>query len=276
MVAVNQQKQDESVFDAPARACYQQALRALNEARVPFVVGGAFAFRHHTGITRHTKDLDVFVRPRDLEKTLRTLDAAGFRTEVTYRAWLAKGYLGDYFIDIIFNLGNGIRPVDDDWFDQATDAELFGQPVRISPTEEMLWSKAFTMARDRYDGADVAHLLRACGAQMDWLRLVRRFGEHWPVLFSHLILFGYMYPGERQQIPEWVMQELASRLHSTQSSPPAVARLSPPLCRGTMLGAEQYHVDTEEWGYQDARLQPWGTMTPEELAQWKEARAAGK
>jgi hypothetical protein len=275
-MAVISRSNDESVIDAPARECYRKALRVLHEAGVPFVVGGAFAFLHYTGITRHTKDIDVFVRPRDLVATLNALDRAGYCTELTYRTWLAKGYLGDHFIDVIFNLGNGIRPVDDAWFSHAIAAELFGVPVQITPPEEMLWSKAFTMARDRFDGADVAHLLRACGEKMDWLRLVRRFGEHWPILYSHLIQFGYIYPGERHQIPGWVMDELASRLQSNLDDPPPTSRLSPPLCRGSYLGGEQYHVDTEEWGYQDARLRPWGTMSPEDLARWKEARAAGK
>jgi len=275
MAAVSQ-IDDESVFDTPARQCYHTALHVLRTAGAPFVVGGAFAFRYYTGITRHTKDLDLFIRPRDLERTLGALEGAGYRTEVTYRTWLAKGYLGDHFIDVIFNLGNGIRPVDDDWFAHALGAELFGEPVRISPPEEMLWSKAFTMARDRYDGADVAHLLRACGDRMDWPRLLRRFGEHWPVLYGHLIHFRYIYPGEGHQIPGWVMEEFAGRLRDSLGTPPAVARRSPPLCRGPYLGAEQYDVDTEEWGYQDARLRPWGTMSPDDLAQWKEARAAGK
>jgi hypothetical protein len=267
---------NESLFDAPARACYSRALRTLRENAVPFVVGGAFALHFYTGITRHTKDLDIFTRPRDVAATLEVLRLAGFRTEWTYRTWLAKGYLNDHFIDLIFNLGNGVRPVDDEWFAHALTAELFGEPVFITPPEEMLWSKAFTMARDRYDGADVAHLLRACGERLDWPRLVHCFGEHWPVLYSHLILFGYIYPGERGKIPTWVMQEMASRLKEDFSNPPAETRLSPPLCRGPYLGGEKYHVDTEEWGYQDARLKPWGTMTPEDLAQWKEARSAGK
>jgi hypothetical protein len=275
-MAADKQANHESEFDQQSRECYCKALRALGQAGVPFVVGGAFAFRQHTGITRHTKDLDVFIRPRDLGRTLQGLSDAGLRTEVTYRSWLAKGYLGDYFLDVIFNLGNGIRAVDDDWFRYALEADLFGEPVQICPPEEMLWSKAFTMARDRYDGADVAHLLRARGKQLDWKRLLRKFDEHWPVLYSHLVLFGYIYPGERDQLPQWVMEELADRLHSSMKEPPAAARASPPLCRGTMVGAEQYHVDTEEWGYQDARQRPWGTMGPDDLAQWKQARAAGK
>ena len=46
-------------------------------------------------------------------------------------------------------------------------------PVKLAPAEEMIWSKAFIMERERYDGADVAHLLHACARRMDWQRLLR-------------------------------------------------------------------------------------------------------
>ena len=36
----------------------------------PFLVGGAYAFARYTGIERHTKDFDVFVRPRDFDRAL--------------------------------------------------------------------------------------------------------------------------------------------------------------------------------------------------------------
>src|SRR5437762_2369474 len=38
---------------------YRQAVRLLNEGGVPFLVGGAYALAHYTGIVRHTKDFDV-------------------------------------------------------------------------------------------------------------------------------------------------------------------------------------------------------------------------
>src|SRR6266853_3685632 len=63
-------------------------------------------------------------------------------------------------------------------------------------------SKAFVMERERYDGADIAHLLHARAEALDWGRLARRFGRHWRVLLSHLILFGFIYPSERTRIPE--------------------------------------------------------------------------
>ena len=41
---------------------------------------------------------------------------------------------------------------------------------------------------------------------------MRRFGEHWRVLFSYLTLFGFVYPSERDKIPQWVMMALMERL----------------------------------------------------------------
>ena len=84
--------------------------------------------------------------------------------------------------------------------------------MKLCPPEEMIWSKAMIMERERYDGADVAHLFRHCSGLLNWERLVRRFGGNWRVLLSHLILFGFIYPGERALIPAAVMRELLNRL----------------------------------------------------------------
>jgi len=42
---------------------YCAALRMLQRAQVPFLVGGAYALACHTGVVRHTKDFDIFTRP---------------------------------------------------------------------------------------------------------------------------------------------------------------------------------------------------------------------
>jgi hypothetical protein len=120
------------------------------------------------------------------------------------------------------------------------------------------------MARDRFDGADVAHLLRACSERLDWSRLLQRFGNHWRVLYSHLILFGFIYPGERSRIPSWVMEELSQRLQHEINS----AAGAEPLCQGTLLAPLQYQIDVEQWGYEDVRLAPRGNMTETEIYQW--------
>jgi hypothetical protein len=42
------------------------------------MVGGTYAFQYYAGISRTTKDFDIFVRPRDVQRILDVLTRAGF------------------------------------------------------------------------------------------------------------------------------------------------------------------------------------------------------
>jgi hypothetical protein len=254
---------------APATAAfYRRALQVLVDAQVPFLLGGAFAHACFTGIRRSTKDLDLFIRRPDYDRVAALARGEGWRAEITYPHWLAKVYAGDDFIDFIFNSGNGVAPVDELWFRNNAQAEVLGVPVRLANMEDGLLSKAFIMERERYDGADVAHLLRANAEQLDWKGLVRRFGRHWRVLLAHLTLFGFIYPGERDRVPRWVMDTLLARLAAETRQPPAV---DPHVCAGTLLSREQYLHDVEQLGYVDGRLTPASTMTPDDVTVWTDA-----
>jgi len=250
------------------RAFYVQTLTALNASAIPFLVGGAYALQRYTGVERHTKDFDLFLRADDLGRILRSLREQGCQTEVTFPHWLAKAYRGDHFFDLIFGSGNGAARVDDDWFAHGVDDFVLGVPVRLIAVEEMIWQKAFVMERERFDGADIIHLLRARAGTLDWGRLLRRFpGAEGRVLLVHLILFGYVYPDERTSLPEAVMRELIDRLDNEPAPETSDAR----ICRGTYLSRAQYLPDIDWWGYRDARLPPHGRMTPEEIAHWTAA-----
>jgi hypothetical protein len=247
---------------------YRRALGALLAAEVPFLVGGAFAHACFTGIRRWTKDLDLFIRREDFERVASLMEAEGWRAEIAYPHWLAKVYAGEDFIDLIFNSGNGVTPVDDQWFRNNVEAEVLGVPVRLANMEDGLLSKAFIMERERYDGADIAHLLRANAELLDWAALLERFGPHWRVLLAHLTLFGYVYPGERHRVPRWVMDKLIDRLSAETRQPLAQ---DPHVCAGTLLSREQYLHDVEQLGYVDWRLTPASTMTPHDVVVWTEA-----
>jgi hypothetical protein len=251
----------------PAADFYIDALRKLQDSAVPFLVGGAFAFSHYSHVPRNTKDIDVFVKPEDVSRVLEFFAGLGYDTEQPYPHWLAKIHGGGHFMDIIFSSGNGIARVDDLWFDHAPKVNVLGLIVRLTPPEEMLWSKAFIQERERYDGADVAHLLRETGPSLDWPRLLMRFGDHWRVLLSQLILFGFIYPDKRQNIPTWVMEELIRRLSVSRPN------LQNDICYGTLLSREQYLHDIEHLKYRDSRLEPTGTMNEEQLAIWTAAIA---
>jgi hypothetical protein len=256
-------------LDASVQRVYVGALRALRRAGVRFLIGGAHALAPYTGIVRDTKDLDVFLRREDCPGALATLESAGFATELTFPHWLGKAYRGDRFVDLIFGAGNGVATVDDLWFTHAKPSRILGIPVLLCPPEEMIWSKAFIMERERYDGADIAHLILACGRSLDWRRLLARFGRHWRVLLSHLILFGFIYPGERGVVPDAVMGHLLRRLDRERVGPAETAL----VCDGTLLSRQQYLDDVFARGYADGRLVPRGEMTAGEIAHWTAAIA---
>jgi hypothetical protein len=253
--------------DAQAYFFYRQVIGVLNRNFAPFLIGGGFAFEFYTQIGRSMKDLDIFVSRKHLDTIFGVLNKAGFRTELTFSHWLGKVFYEDLFIDIIFSSGNGLCEVDDLWFKYSAPGQVFGFPVKFCPPEEMIWSKAFVMERERYDGGDIAHLLLKCGERLDWNRLVARFGPHWRVLLNHLILFGYIYPSERHRIPNVLLRDLLSRLEVELAAPiPA-----DPSCHGSLLSRTQYRVDIEKLGYKDARLPPDGKMSPQETHEWTAA-----
>jgi hypothetical protein len=258
-------------LDQGTRDFYVRTLAVLNEAAVPYLVGGAYALANLAGIERHTKDMDIFVREGDRDRILRALEAAGYRTEVTFPHWLAKAWIVERFVDVIYRSGNSLAQVDDAWFEHAVADEVFDIPVRLCPPEEIIWSKGYVLERERFDGADIAHLIRARGRSLDWHRMIHRFATQWRVLLAHLVLFGFIYPGERDTVPAWVIRELSDRLRREAEEPAPEER----VCQGTLLSREQYLVDVGIWGYEDARLKPRGPMTAEEITHWT-AAIAGK
>jgi hypothetical protein len=246
-------------------ASYRQALVALRERNAPYLVGGTYAFRHYTGIARPTKDLDLFVQKAESGAVLQVLREAGWQTFAAYPHWLAKARRGQHTIDVIHGSGNGVANVDAEWFAHARRAETLGVPTLLVPPEEMIWSKAFLMEKYRFDGADVAHLLLRQGPSLDWERLVRRFGRHFQVLLSHLLLFDFIYPGQLV-VPRALILELARRTQERSGVEPGE-----PLCQGTLLSRKQYRHDVETWGFRDARLDPDVSMTPGDIASWTRA-----
>src|SRR5262249_13143078 len=157
---------------------YADGLRALVEGGVPFLVGGGYALYSYLGRWRTTKDIDIFLKPADLERALLCLARAGFQVEVTDAAWLGKARRRvnnseEAVIDVIFCSYNGLFPVDDDWHANGRPAVVLDVPVRVVGPEEMIVSKSFVAARDRFDGADVSWIIRTLGEELDWERIER-------------------------------------------------------------------------------------------------------
>jgi hypothetical protein len=243
---------------------YRRALSILTKADVSHLVGGAYAYARYTGIERHTKDFDVFIRKEDFDRAANAFEEAGYDSELTFPHWLGKAYgKGEDFVDLIFSAGNGVASVDDRWFEFAVKNKVFGVDTLLIPAEEMIWSKGLIMERERYDGADVAHIIHALGDKLDWDRLLERFGPFWRTLYAHIVLFGFVYPSARSKVPARVIEDLTERVREEMRAGDSDEK----VCYGTVISRQQYLKDIEEWGYHDARL-VLGTMNEAEIEHW--------
>jgi hypothetical protein len=232
------------------RQIYTRALEALNAAGVPYVVAGAYAIYEHTGIYRKTKDLDLFFEPSSVVAAARALRAAGFVTRLEDDHWLAKATAGDYFIDMIYGMGNGVALIDEGWILHSRASILAACPVRIAPAEELIWHRLFISERHRHDMSDIVHVILCNGETLDWERLVDRVGEHWPLLLSQILMFSYVYPGYRTKIPNWVPERLLERGRAQIG-----CNEDPNFTRGPLISRFSFTIDTREWGFNSPRAE---------------------
>jgi hypothetical protein len=228
-----------------AQEFYRTVIGILNDSGIPFMLGGAFATFHYTGIYRDTKDLDVFCKPSDHIKLLKLFAGKGYQTELTDERWLCKVFSGDFFIDIIFSSVNNICRVDDTWLEKASAGQLHGMNVNFLPAEELFWCKIYVQNRERYDGADLNHLILRYGHKLDWKRILMRLDHHWHLLFQQLINFQFVYPGERDIIPKWLFDNMMERASEQFDHPPAIEK----VCRGPIIDNTQYQIDVKDWEY---------------------------
>ena len=233
-------------FDAESSKVYGEVLDALDRADIRYMLGGALALNAYTGIWRDTKDLDVFVPGKTVPRVLKVLEEADFETEVTDPVWLAKARRGELFADVIHASHNGTGPVDESWFENATEIPVLDRRALVIPAEELILSKIFVVAKDRCDVDDVLHVFFATCGELDWDRMLDKIDDHWELLLAYLHLYRYVYPSHTHYLPGRVLKSLLGR-YAEESAPKET------LFRGTMLDENTFRVDVEEWGLPDER-----------------------
>jgi len=237
---------EEPQWAPEASLCYRGVIHHLLEANVPFAVSGGFAFHHHTGIWRVTKDLDLVVPPNDVPNAFKVLVEEGFETYVQDPVWLAKARRGDYFVDLITGVGNATLTVEPSWIDRAVEDMILGIRCKVLGVEEMIASKLFVTRRERFDGADIAHLLKAHTRTIDWDRLRKLTAPHWPMLYWYLVLFAYIYPAQINDVPQCVWRELHNDFADLAINPPEGVPF-----RGSLIDPKMFAIDVKEWGERD-------------------------
>jgi hypothetical protein len=163
----NRQVAEEQPF-SDIEATLKKAAAALRGAGVPFLLGGSLASWARGGPeTRH--DLDLMIKPEDVERAAAALREAGMRTEDPPEEWLVKAWDGDVLVDLIF-APKGLN-VDDDLIERGEELPVLSMQMRVMSLEDVLITKlmAITEQHLRYEGP--LAIARALREQVDWDRV---------------------------------------------------------------------------------------------------------
>jgi hypothetical protein len=220
-----------------------EVLSIFTARRIPFAVSGAFALHQHTRIWRDTKDLDLFLPREEIPHALEILQAEGLITEVCDPVWLCKARRGDFFVDLITGMSNAVITVQQDWIDRAADSTILGVPAKVLAAEELIASKLFVTRRERFDGADIVHVIYGTQGRLDWTRILYLVGDHWMILLWAIVLYQYVYPAHSRFVPRNLWHNLLSRLRNELDHPDPDA-----IFRGSLIDENMFAIDVEEWG----------------------------
>ena len=233
-------------FPPDQQALFREVLVSLEESGLAYAVGGAFALQKHTGIFRSTKDLDIFLTAESAGGALRELKQKGFQCEICDPVWLAKVHRDDYFVDLITGMSNGVITVDESCIERAQPANILGVRTQILAAEELLASKLFVTRRERFDGADIAHIIYALKGDLDWDRILELAGDHWELVLWNLMLFRYVYPAHIDFVPRALWSDLLRRVGEQDRAPCKNAKF-----RGSLVDDAMFAIDVEEWGLEN-------------------------
>lgn len=226
---------------------FRAVLQHLSDTKVPYVVSGAAALQLHTGICRDTKDLDLFLPAEHVGAALRSLQEEGFETAVADPVWLAKAHRGEFYVDLITGMSNAVVVVDQSWIDRGVPSDLFGVAVKVLAAEELIASKLFVTRRERFDGADIVHLIYAAKGRLQWPRLMDLVGEHWEMLLWALVLYYYVYPAHGDYVPREVWDDLLGRFQESLQQPDHKNA----FFRGSLIDPNMFAIDVNEWGMEN-------------------------
>lgn len=152
-------------------AVLDEALEATAEVGAPFLFMGGIA-SSLLGRRRGARDVDLFVRPEDVDALVAAFAARGFETEIPHPHWLAKASRRDVTVDLISRSSPDIL-LDDEMLDRSLTMDFHGRRLRVVPPEDLFVMKAMATGEDTprywYDALGiVGH------NELDWDYLIRR------------------------------------------------------------------------------------------------------
>jgi len=147
------------------------AVATLRDAEIPFVLGGSFAAWARGG-SEPQNDLDLMVKPRDAERALEALAAAGMRPEKPPEEWLFKAWHQEVMIDLIFHPA-GLE-MTDEVIERADTIPVVAIATPVMALEDVLATKLCALDEHSLDYSALLGIARALREQISWHELQER------------------------------------------------------------------------------------------------------
>jgi predicted nucleotidyltransferase len=152
-------------------ATLSDAIEVLEQAGIDYLLVGGLAVVA-LGRIRHSRDIDLLVRPENARAALDALGHAGFETQDVNPSWLFKAFRSELHVDLIFKLRGDIY-LDDEMLRRSRVETYKGIQVRVAPAEDLIVIKAITHDEETPRHWHDALALIARGG-LDWDYLLRR------------------------------------------------------------------------------------------------------
>jgi predicted nucleotidyltransferase len=162
---------EDAVSSEVLAATLADAIVAFERAGIDYLLVGGLAV-HALGRLRHSRDIDLLVRPDDARSALEALGRAGFETKDINPHWIFKAFRHDLQVDIIFKLRGDIY-LDEEMLRRSRVENYRGNEVRVAPAEDLIVIKALTHDEETPRHWHDALALIARGG-LDWEYLLRR------------------------------------------------------------------------------------------------------
>ena len=137
---------------------------------------------------RETHDIDVFLRPGDVDPALDLLERRGFEVSMHDPAWLAKAFKRGVLTDLVFRSSGEIY-LDDEMVQRAERRDYKGVSGRVIAAEDLVVIKALaTSEHTAHHWYDALAIISRC--DIDWDYLVRRAIQAGPRRVLSLLIYA--------------------------------------------------------------------------------------
>jgi hypothetical protein len=198
---------------------YKAVIAEARVRAIPFAVGGGLSAMTYAGLWRNTKDIDLYILPRDRERMIKLVTDLGLRDYYEKqgydRNWIYRSYTGDTIVDLMWAMANQRSQVTESWL-EGPEIEVDGEGFRLLAPDKSLWTKLYVLQRDRTDWPDALNVLHGVGPELDWLSILRELGEDRPLLAGLISVFGWLCPASAAELPDWLWAELGLQRSQNQ------------------------------------------------------------